>query len=400
MAGLRARALQAVGEGAGALFVRSGPLGDPLVLLAGLSPSVPRVLLGALARPGRGRSTPRPACPRRDEPRPRLRRSQRGVLHPALRRPPRRGRRPLPRPVARWPGGRRRPVLPRAGRRQPSTPRRPGPARRARSHRRRGSRPSRRGSGPARAPDRRSVGVPGGTPVTDATLVHELPGFPRPADRRHRPSPAGPQRLAGGRGHRRGCLPPPVRVGVGRVPGRRPLLRAVGFPHHHAPARGVGRHRPPRPGRLLGTAGAAAAAGAVPRGRRAGPLPDPQRRLRGARLQRPDRPARSAGRRHLHLALREQLALHLHAPVLLRPVLVTLTVAAHVVAGDRRAVLPRVASGRPAPPAPGPAQLAADRRWRSPSAWGSCRPSSWRSCSTRGSIPPGSTTGPTHGSST
>jgi alkanesulfonate monooxygenase SsuD/methylene tetrahydromethanopterin reductase-like flavin-dependent oxidoreductase (luciferase family) len=48
VAGLRARALQAADEGAGALFVRSGPLGDPLVLLAALSPSVPRVLLGAL----------------------------------------------------------------------------------------------------------------------------------------------------------------------------------------------------------------------------------------------------------------------------------------------------------------------------------------------------------------
>ena len=47
MAGLRAQALLAVDEGAGALFVPSGPLGDPLVLLAGLSTSVPRVLLGA-----------------------------------------------------------------------------------------------------------------------------------------------------------------------------------------------------------------------------------------------------------------------------------------------------------------------------------------------------------------
>ena len=47
MAGLRARALKAVEEGAGAVFVRSGPLGDPLVLLAGLSQSVPGVLLGA-----------------------------------------------------------------------------------------------------------------------------------------------------------------------------------------------------------------------------------------------------------------------------------------------------------------------------------------------------------------
>ena len=47
VAGLRAQALQAAGAGTGALFLRAGPLGDPLVLLAGLSASVPRVLLGA-----------------------------------------------------------------------------------------------------------------------------------------------------------------------------------------------------------------------------------------------------------------------------------------------------------------------------------------------------------------
>ena len=47
MAGLRAQALQAEDEGAGAVFVAAGPLGDPLVLLAGLSSSVPTVLLGA-----------------------------------------------------------------------------------------------------------------------------------------------------------------------------------------------------------------------------------------------------------------------------------------------------------------------------------------------------------------
>ena len=54
--GLRAQALQAVDEGAGAVFVHAGALGDPLVLLAGLSPAVPGVLLGArlgLAQDGR-----------------------------------------------------------------------------------------------------------------------------------------------------------------------------------------------------------------------------------------------------------------------------------------------------------------------------------------------------------
>jgi alkanesulfonate monooxygenase SsuD/methylene tetrahydromethanopterin reductase-like flavin-dependent oxidoreductase (luciferase family) len=47
VAGLRAQARHAMDEKAGIVFVGEGPLGDPLVLLAGLSPSVPRVLLGA-----------------------------------------------------------------------------------------------------------------------------------------------------------------------------------------------------------------------------------------------------------------------------------------------------------------------------------------------------------------
>jgi len=47
VAGLRAQALGAQEAGAGAIFLGEGPLGDPIVLAAGLSPSVPDVLLGA-----------------------------------------------------------------------------------------------------------------------------------------------------------------------------------------------------------------------------------------------------------------------------------------------------------------------------------------------------------------
>ena len=47
VAGLRAQAVSAEAQGAGVLFVSEGPLGDPIVLAAGLGPSVPRVLLGA-----------------------------------------------------------------------------------------------------------------------------------------------------------------------------------------------------------------------------------------------------------------------------------------------------------------------------------------------------------------
>jgi alkanesulfonate monooxygenase SsuD/methylene tetrahydromethanopterin reductase-like flavin-dependent oxidoreductase (luciferase family) len=46
-AGLRAEATRAGAEGAAAVFLSEGALGDPIVLAAGLAPLVPRVLLGA-----------------------------------------------------------------------------------------------------------------------------------------------------------------------------------------------------------------------------------------------------------------------------------------------------------------------------------------------------------------
>jgi len=45
-AGLRAEAARAAEQGAGAVFLSQGPLGDPIVLAAGLSSSVPGLLLG------------------------------------------------------------------------------------------------------------------------------------------------------------------------------------------------------------------------------------------------------------------------------------------------------------------------------------------------------------------
>ncbi len=45
-AGLRAEATQAAEQGAAAVFLSRGPLGDPIVLAAGLSSSVPGLLLG------------------------------------------------------------------------------------------------------------------------------------------------------------------------------------------------------------------------------------------------------------------------------------------------------------------------------------------------------------------
>ncbi len=55
VAGLRVEALRAEAEGAGAVFVSEGPLGDPVVLAAGLSASVSRALLGVRTRLQGGR---------------------------------------------------------------------------------------------------------------------------------------------------------------------------------------------------------------------------------------------------------------------------------------------------------------------------------------------------------
>ena len=52
MAGLRQQASQAAARGAAAVFLRSGPQGDPIVLAAGLGPVVPDVLLGAVIELG------------------------------------------------------------------------------------------------------------------------------------------------------------------------------------------------------------------------------------------------------------------------------------------------------------------------------------------------------------
>jgi alkanesulfonate monooxygenase SsuD/methylene tetrahydromethanopterin reductase-like flavin-dependent oxidoreductase (luciferase family) len=46
VAALRLRATQAAAEGAAAVFLRRGPQGDPVVLAAGLAPTLPDVLLG------------------------------------------------------------------------------------------------------------------------------------------------------------------------------------------------------------------------------------------------------------------------------------------------------------------------------------------------------------------
>jgi alkanesulfonate monooxygenase SsuD/methylene tetrahydromethanopterin reductase-like flavin-dependent oxidoreductase (luciferase family) len=54
VAGLRVQAVRAAQEGVEAVLVGEGPLGDPFVLLAGLSDDVPGVLLGARVTLGVG----------------------------------------------------------------------------------------------------------------------------------------------------------------------------------------------------------------------------------------------------------------------------------------------------------------------------------------------------------
>ena len=66
--------------------------------------------------------------------------------------------------------------------------------------------------------------------------------------------------------------------------------------------------------------------------------------LRGAGGQRAGGSVRAPGRRHLDVALRQNWHSHLRPPVLLRPVLDALAAAAHLVAGDRGAVLPGLAA--------------------------------------------------------
>jgi alkanesulfonate monooxygenase SsuD/methylene tetrahydromethanopterin reductase-like flavin-dependent oxidoreductase (luciferase family) len=58
VAGLRAQALRAAQEGIEAVLVGEGPLGDPFVLLAGLSDDVSGVLLGARVTLGEGERHP------------------------------------------------------------------------------------------------------------------------------------------------------------------------------------------------------------------------------------------------------------------------------------------------------------------------------------------------------
>ncbi len=149
--------------------------------------------------------------------------------------------------------------------------------------------------------------------------------------------------------------------------GRR-LLRPVRLPHHlPAPRRG-GRHGHAQAPALLGAEGQAAPARALRAGRRA----------RGGAPPLPVAPAvgRPGPRRRRHHRLRGQLALRGRQRRLLRRQRTALAAPAHVVAGDRGAVLPRVAAGGagghgpPGTRTPGPTAGGGCTRWGRSAWWG------------------------------
>ena len=126
--------------------------------------------------------------------------------------------------------------------------------------------------------------------------------------------------------------------GPGRLLRRRRLLRPLWLPDHVAVGQGVGRHRDDPPPPVLGRAGPTPAPGPLLAGGR-----DRDRHgLRAAAAHHAAHP----GRRAVDRVLRVELVLHPWRGHLLLAHLATLAAAAHVVAGDRGAVLPGVAARR------------------------------------------------------
>ncbi len=151
-------------------------------------------------------------------------------------------------------------------------------------------------------------------------------------------APSRPRRDTRPRDTRSVRVSPRLRMGVGWLSRRRPLLRPVGVPHHEPARRGVARDQEDRAGGLLGPPCAPVAPGAASHARR------PRRVPRSLRPGPARRSPRGAGRRHRHRAVRGQLAPAVRPPVLLRRVRRSLSAPAHVVARHRGAVLSRLAT--------------------------------------------------------
>ena len=163
------------------------------------------------------------------------------------------------------------------------------------------------------------------------------------AVRRAVPGPSrGDRRDPGAGGPRGPLLSRRLRLGRRRLPGRRRLLRPVGLPDHRDPPRRVAADGHDRAARLLPAAGPAAPAGA---------LPAPARRRRLRRDRHPGRARPAARRRAGGPDLRHELVPDREPAVVLPGARPTVAPPAPVVAGDRGAVLPRLAA-RPARPGP------------------------------------------------
>ena len=151
-------------------------------------------------------------------------------------------------------------------------------------------------------------------------------------------------------------------TGLNSVPGRllrrRRLLRALGLPHHVAAGEGVERDGDDPAAPLLGRPGPPPAAGALPHGRRGG-------RRHGRLAQDPGHPEHRR-RRRLDRLLRLELVLDPHRRHVLQPLGAALAVPAHLVAGDRGAVLLGVAARRAGRAAAGIRSAAPGRRAGSP----------------------------------
>ena len=268
MAGLRAEAARAGAEGAAAVFLGESALGDPIVLAAGLAPGVPRVLLGA--RVELGRRERHPAMLARDITCLDLVCGGRSVLCFAP---------PFTEPLAEaiflcralWLAGEAvhgRSALPGAGGGQPSPAGRPAEsADRPRPLRRR------RAAGllgrcrrpPALAHCREPCALPPGARVTDATLVHEqaeTASATTAVTGRHLPALNGLRGLAV-----IGVVAYHLQIGwaKGGYLGVDLFFVLSGFLITTLLLEEWVGYGPDRPGRLLGAAGPASAAGAVPR---------------------------------------------------------------------------------------------------------------------------------------
>ena len=175
-------------------------------------------------------------------------------------------------------------------------------------------------------------------------------------------SPPRARRAAGARRPRGPRVPPQLLVGAGRLPRRRPVLRAVGLPHHVAPARGARGHAARSASRAFwGRRARRLLPGAVRDGHRRHGVRGPGGPLRATPTFIASFDLADAALRGVRdAAVRRELVADRRAPQLLRAVLLAEPAPAHLEPRDRGAVLPPVAvrdaraarqGARDAPPA-------------------------------------------------